>query len=1078
MCIRDRDQTHFGSRAPVSYEQCAQQFRDPDARYAPFMLQFWDALPSPEFAVGVANNLITQGLNPGYIYPAAKLPGYMCSPQRPCLPREAYLSRAWFDAVAAAAAFAEKEGRYLGFNIDAGWPAGLFAAPRILEAHPDLKAVSLRCETTDPVAGTSVAIPSCAFAVAARLEPEKADTSREAPLGQWIWLDGGAPPDTVVFRRVFALPGPARVRRSSVRLTADNAYELYVNGRRIGSHDRWQELRSYDVTNALRPERQNVVAIQVVNTGHEGGLLFGMRVEMEDGRTFDIVSDDEWRCTRDCPEDWPTPDCRDDDWPRPRVIGPAGSPPWNLVAHARPARRVRSDTLEIVSQGSPARWSVPSGEWRLYVFQTYHHPGMDGGVLNYLDRRLAPLFIDVALRPYEEYLGERMGGPGLHGALFDTEGDYGWNLAWSEDLARSYLQTKGRDIRQWMPLLFDRDVEGRWPRARWDWFDVVSEVYSRGWFGAISDWFRRRRMSCSLQVSEGSLQLEAYSVGNLLQAHRACTLPGNDALFDTALRPHDFKEVHSVAEFEGRRHLCEMLGVAGWTMTPVRLKQCTNAAITWGADLIEPHVTYIDRDMTTIPYPPDWYTQNPFFGYLHVWADFCRRACFLSAQGRLAADVLLYYPIDSVWSLEENGIDGRESFDPLAHRIDQEYHQAITDLAEARIDSLVGDDHYLRLGKVEQGSLGIQGFRFRAVILTTNHIMPRDVAGKLLEFARAGGYVVCLGDLPSGSTEVGLADEQMRGLMESLRAQPTYVSCTSGLRDLIKSRHPAVRSKIQFESGEFNLLAAHRRIDGRDFFWLANNDDQPRSCKVLFRDVRGRSAIWNCETGAIRATPATVVAEGCRLSLRFHPYEAYWLVFDPKAPEAPPPVPPATPAKELVLARGWQVRIDRSVQPVPPGNVPMPIPERFAFAATGPSAAGPNTPSQTNQWTSAALESWRAWGLDEFTGFVDYQARFDLPSASKSVVLDLGCVKHMAQVWVNGRSAGRRLWPPFEYDVCSLVQPGENILRVRVGNLFCNAMKPLEERKKVWMGWGYQKSTAQQREAGLLGPVRLLLSSE
>jgi len=219
--------------------------------------------------------------------------------------------------------------------------------------------------------------------------------------------------------------------------------------------------------------------------------------------------------------------------------------------------------------------------------------------------------------------------------------------------------------------------------------------------------------------------------------------------------------------------------------------------------------------MTTIPYPPDWYTQNPFFGYLHIWADFCRRACFVNAQGRLAADVLLYYPIDSVWSLEENGVNGVNSFDSLTHRIDQEYHRAIMDLAEARIDSLVGDDHYLRLGEVQQGALWIRGFRFRTVILTTNHIMPRDVARKLLEFARAGGFVLCLGDLPCGSTEVGLADEQMRGLTEALRDQPTYVSCTSGLRDLIESRHPAVRSKIEFESGEFSLLAAHRRIDGR-----------------------------------------------------------------------------------------------------------------------------------------------------------------------------------------------------------------------------------------------------------------------
>jgi hypothetical protein len=59
-----------------------------------------------------------------------------------------------------------------------------------------------------------------------------------------------------------------------------------------------------------------------------------------------------------------------------------------------------------------------------------------------------------------------------------NEGDYGYKLAWSDDFAAEYEKSKGRDIRLWMPLLIDEDVEGLWAKARWDWYDAVSDVYA------------------------------------------------------------------------------------------------------------------------------------------------------------------------------------------------------------------------------------------------------------------------------------------------------------------------------------------------------------------------------------------------------------------------------------------------------------------------------------------------------------------------------------------------------------------------------------------------------------------------
>ena len=1046
-------------------------------RYAPFMLQFWDELPTPERARQVARRLLDQGFNPGYIYPISDGPGFMAPPSRSRLPREDYLSTPWFEAMQAAVEEAEKAGASLGFNVDNGWPAGLFPSPEILKRHPDLKAVSLDCRITDVVANAETDIPECFFAVVAR-RAEAAERGADTPaLGHWIWhaQQSNSAPPIVCFRRSFTLgapqssTAPRHLRRATIHITADNAFELFINGQRVGAGNNWMQPQTFDVTRLLHPAGTNLVAVRATNTGYEADLIAGLRVEFVDGPPANLATDSDWRCTTQAVTNWAAPELDDSRWSEARVLGDLGVPPWNLAARLQSPVVVLSSSLQVVSRGPATRWRAPEGRWRLYVFQKYFHAGADHGILNYLDPRLAPAFVELGLDPYAKWFGDRLGRGALQSVLLDTEGDYGWNLAWSDHLAEVYQQRKARDIRQWMPLLFDRDAEGLSARARWDWFDAVSQVYSREWFGAISDWFSRRNMACSLQVNEADLCGIAYTVGDYFAAQRACTLPGNDALFDSALSVRDFKETASIAEFEGRRHLCELLGVVGWQMPPAMFKRVANAAIAWGVDHIEPHVLYLNRELATIPYPPDWFTENPYYPYLHLWTDFCRRASYINASGTQVAEVLLYCPMDSVWALAENGLNGANSFHPRAAAISGAYYDAIVKLTAAHVSFLAGDNHYLRRGRVESGALHIGNFRFRALVLPPLEILPTDVAKVFVEFAKAGGTVFLLGDMPTGSTERGASDSEMKRLMNELRAQPTVVSADGGIESLLQQDHAALRPRLRFEEGAFNLLASHRRIDGRDFFWLANNDATSRVSRVLVERIRGEASFWNCENGSIQPLASREEAGGSHVTLRFEPFEAGWLVFDPKTPARALVKLPAAWRETLTLSGPWRVRIDPAAQPEP--HVPQPVPPHFVFVS---GTANPNAPAVTatvTNWIERPLESWLNWGLDRFSGYVDYTTTFDLPGGEREIQLDLGEVKYMAQVWLNGVEVGQRLWPPFRYDASRAARPGINTLTVRVGNLFCNAVRQFGDNQTLHRGWGFKDPKREDLDAGLGGPV-------
>jgi hypothetical protein len=91
------------------------------------------------------------------------------------------------------------------------------------------------------------------------------------------------------------------------------------------------------------------------------------------------------------------------------------------------------------------------------------------------------------------------------------------------------------------------------------------------------------------------------------------------------------------------------------------------------------------------------------------------------------------------------------------------------------------------------------------------------------------------------------------------------------------------------------------------------------------------------------------------------------------------------------------------------------------------------------------LESWTD-SIDDnirhYSGTASYTSSFDMPASGLSknaeVQIDLGDVREIARVWVNGREAGVLWKSPFALDVTSAVVAGNNTLRIDVTNLWPN----------------------------------------
>jgi hypothetical protein len=122
-------------------------------------------------------------------------------------------------------------------------------------------------------------------------------------------------------------------------------------------------------------------------------------------------------------------------------------------------------------------------------------------------------------------------------------------------------------------------------------------------------------------------------------------------------------------------------------------------------------------------------------------------------------------------------------------------------------------------------------------------------------------------------------------------------------------------------------------------------------------------------------------------------------------------------------------------------------------------------------------------GIKYYSGTATYEKYFELPVPSATVpgaklLLDLGDVRELAEVKVNGQSCGIIWTPPFRADITGAVKPGENKLEIEVVNFWPNriigdASLPPDQRLTKTNIRNLKANTALM-ESGLLGPVRIL----
>ncbi len=149
----------------------------------------------------------------------------------------------------------------------------------------------------------------------------------------WIWstkdANQSAAAGDVYFRRTFNVDAPSK---GSIEITADNRYDLFVNGRHVGNGAEWQKRTKYEIGPLLVPGR-NLFAVRATNDGQDpAGLVARISVEQKDKPALEVVTDAEWTFTTQQRGNWARTDFDDSKWEAATVLGAYGKlAPWGAA---------------------------------------------------------------------------------------------------------------------------------------------------------------------------------------------------------------------------------------------------------------------------------------------------------------------------------------------------------------------------------------------------------------------------------------------------------------------------------------------------------------------------------------------------------------------------------------------------------------------------------------------------------------------------------------------------------------------------------------------------------------------------
>jgi hypothetical protein len=726
----------------------------------------------------------------------------------------------------------------------------------------------------------------------------------------------------------------------------------------------------------------------------------------------------------------------------------------------------KSDVIDLTSKFHPdgtLDWTPPPGKWVVLrigysLLGITNHPATKeatGLEVDKLNAGYVKKYMDTYLDSYKETVGaDFMGKRGIRYVVNDS-----WEAGtenWTDNMIAEFTRRRGYDPHPWLPVLAGHVVESAQSSDGflWDLRKTIADLTADEHYGQLEASLKERGMGHYGESHEAGRAfiadgMEVKKLDDVPMSAMWTQTPGvNKELYGYDA---DDRESASVAHIYGQNLAAAESMTARyspWAWSPATLKPTADQELVNGINRFviheSAHQPLIGKAPgLTLGIYGQWFNRNETWAEeAGPWIDYLARSSYLLQQGHFAADVLYFYGEDSnltaIFAAKAPDIPAGYGFDYI--NADAVIHEL--NVSNERITTR-------------------SGMHYRVLVLDPYSIhMSLPVLRAIYKLVEQGAVVA--GQKPTDTPSLADDQTEFKKLNDELFGDGTGIHTVgtgkvyagANSESVLKALNVAPDFDHSMPESDTQIAFVHRKLADGDIYFLDNRNDRDETVDATFRVTRKAPEFWHAETG--KSEPASYSIADSRTTVPVHlgPWGTVFVVFRKPATAATRTLPKVVETQLARLDGPWDV----SFQP-------------------GRGAPASVTLDKLISWSDSADT-----GVKYFSGAGTYtktiQVTPDWFKPEAKLWIDLGDVKNLAVVTVNGKSLGTVWHAPYRVDATSTLHPGENTVSVKVINAWVNRLigdqQPDATKKYTFADFTPYSANSPLLPSGLLGPVAVV----
>jgi hypothetical protein len=496
--------------------------------------------------------------------------------------------------------------------------------------------------------------------------------------------------------------------------------------------------------------------------------------------------------------------------------------------------------------------------------------------LDTMNREATEHFIELTHEKYKEKCGDRL-GRSIQGIFTDephrgmvmcknvsqgslTNSEY--CTAWTDSLPETFQERFGHDLIEQLPSLFLRPEGERILPVKWEYMELLQQLFLENWAKPIQDWCKENNMILTGHVlHEDSLGSQAIPNGSLMRYYEYMDYPGVDVLSEGNRNYWIVKQLSSAARQLGKPWmLSELYGCTGWQFDFESHKTSGDWQSLFGINVRCPHLSwYTMEGESKRDYPASIFHQSTWYPDYDAVETYFSRLQAVMSQGKADCRILVLNPIESSWAQIYKGWGTwLSAIAPEVQKLDKQYRDIFHWLSGAQLDFDYGDEDMLRrLASVVDGDgaprMRVGEAEYTTVVMAGMETVRTSTLDLLDAFIKAGGTVIAVGDAPAyvDALPSGRAKALARRMVQTPFKEDAFAqACAKAAGRPVSVEKDGAPAK--------EIFCQTRKDDGVRYV-MALNTNRSKGFENCLVQIEGHGSVeeWNSLTGERLRVPAT-----------------------------------------------------------------------------------------------------------------------------------------------------------------------------------------------------------------------------